>query len=63
MSLLVWASIVGAFFVYEMFALARSTDPWQPFTYYVRRLIRSRPLWVLALAFWVWVGFHFFIDS
>ena len=54
------AAIFTIAFGYEMLALARTTDRWQPYTYYVRRLIR-RPLWWVALfGFWLWLGWHFF---
>jgi hypothetical protein len=56
------AAIVFLVFIYEMGALAKRTDGWQPYTYYVRRMIRSKLLWAAAFLFWLWLGFHFFIE-
>lgn len=64
---LLWGVLTTAFVGYEFFALARDTDRWQPFTYYVRRVLalrdRTQPLWWLGLGFWLWLGWHFLLDS
>ena len=60
-----WVFGVLAFLVLlaEGIALARSTDRLQPLTYYVRRLM-ERPMFYVALfLFWVWLGYHFFIEG
>ena len=54
------AAIAFVAFTYEMLALARSTDRYQPYTYYVRRAIRRPVAWASLFAFWAWLGYHFF---
>jgi hypothetical protein len=47
----------------QAWALAKNTDSEQPFTYYVRRFLKSFGIFggAIAFVFWMWVGCHFIV--
>lgn len=64
MSVWIWGLLFLTCFAYEMFTLASRTDGWEPLTYYIRKMISRGPLhWLLAIAVWLWLGYHLFVDA
>lgn len=61
-----WAAITAAWIAYEAYALSKNDDSHEPFTFYVRRAFNLKnmngPLWWLLLGFWLWLGWHFFVE-
>lgn len=60
---LVFGTLTFLVLVAEAIGLARSTDQLQPLTYYVRRLLERPLVYFALLFFWLWVGYHFFIEG
>lgn len=63
-----WLLIVVAWIVWEAWALARSSDEKQPFTYWVRKALGlkrgpSSLGWWVTLLFIGWLGFHFLVQG
>lgn len=55
--------VTAGWAVLEFIALARSTDAEQPYTFYIRKLIK-RPGsigWFLFFGAWLWGGCHFLL--
>ena len=63
MSAWIWGLLAFLVFGSEMFALARSTDAYQPLTYYVRKLMKRPAIWAGVFGFWLWLGYHFFVQA
>lgn len=62
---IVWIVIFAVGFLWEMFGLfTEKRTGIEPLTHIVRdRLMRrERWMWYAVLAFWVWLGVHFFIQ-
>lgn len=56
-----WVIIVVLFIAWEAIGLANRSDPYQPFTFFVRKILGSwtNPVWWLGLGFMLWMLVHF----
>ena len=59
----IFATLAVLVILMEGVALWSGEDELQPITYYWRKAMERPAVWVATLIFWVWLGYHFFIEG
>lgn len=64
MNNLSWLVLFICFLGLEVAALLYRRDKLEPATYWIRKVLHVSPfVWLALLAFWLWLGYHFFVEA